>query len=218
MKNFPPERNIRILLADDHPTVLLGIKSFLSTQNHIEVVGEALSGTEVLNLARQLLPDIIVMDISMPGLNGIEATSILRKELPDVKIVILTMHDDREYVLQFLQSGASAYVLKISSPTELVSAIDAVWKGGAYFSPQIAELLRKEHQNGFQPRNEPALTEREEQVLFFIAKGRSSKEIADLLFISERTVNKHRENLMEKLKIHTIAELTHYAISKKYLK
>ncbi len=217
MDPIPPDTKIRVLLADDHPTVLLGIRSFLSTEQNIQVVGEALTGNDVVRLAHELRPDVVVMDISMPGLNGLEATHLLCKELPLTKIVILTMHDDREYVVQFLRSGASAYVLKTSSPTELTSAIKAVVKGGAFFSPTIAEMVRKDRQTGYQAKPEPILTEREAQILLLIARGKSSKEISNLLCISKRTVNKHRENMMEKLNIHTIAELTQYAISRKLL-
>jgi len=217
MQTNPFREKIKVLLADDHPSVLLGVKAYLSTQKHIEIVGEATSGESAVELSRELSPDIAIIDIGMPGMSGIEATFIIKEQIPGIKIIIFSMHDDREYVLQFLRCGASAYVLKKSSPEELLCAIECVMKKGAYFSPPIAEMLLKEHQTGFTMKPEMKLTPREEQVLRHVARGKSSKQIAPLLHVQERTITKHRQHLMEKLNIHTVAELTQYAISKKLI-
>ena len=217
MEEFPPRQKIRVLLADDHPTVLLGLRAYLSAQRTIEVVGEAGSGREAVELCRTLLPDVAILDIGMPDMNGIEAASAIGKEFPDTKVIILSMHDEKEYVRQFLRCGASAYVLKKSPPGELLHAIESVVKSGAYFSPQIADMLLKEHRTPVAVKPEPSLTGREEEVLKLVAKGKSTKQIADMLRISERTVSTYRQLLMDKLGIHGVAELTQYALSRKLI-
>ncbi len=217
MEEHSPRPKIRVLLADDHPTVLLGLKAYLSAQRIIEVVGEASSGKEALELCRSLLPDVAILDIGMPEMNGIEATLAIQKEFPDIRVIILSMHDEKEYVHQFLRCGASAYVLKKSPPGELLQAIESVMKSGAYFSPQIADMLLKEHRTPVAVKPEPSLTKREEEVLKLVAKGKSTKQIADVLDISERTVSTYRQVLMQKLGVHGVAELTQYAVNRRLI-
>jgi two-component system nitrate/nitrite response regulator NarL len=208
---------IRILLADDHPIVRSGIKDALSKQKNIEVVGEASSGMQVLRRARELRPDIVLMDISMPGMGGLEATQRLRTSLPEIKILVFTMHDNKEYVLEIIRSGASGYVLKDTSTLELVRAIETVHRGGTFFSSKVSKLLLDQYiqkvTTGDQNLVED-LTSREEEILVLVAQGKSNKEIASQLKISIRTSEAHREKIMKKLNLHTIAELTKYAISR----
>lgn len=211
----PREKSkVRVLIADDHPMMLSGVRSVLSTQKRIEIIGEAHDGDQAIAMTKELLPDIILMDISMPGTGGLEASSILREEMPDVKVIILSMHDDREYILRFVKSGACGYVLKKAPPDELLRAIDSVSNGEAFLSPAIANALLKEQQQS-SGKTSTGLTKREEQVLLLIAKGCSSKQIADRMYLSVRTVGKYRETIMQKLGIHSIAELTKYAIAMK---
>jgi DNA-binding NarL/FixJ family response regulator len=207
---------LRILIADDHPMMLMGIRALLSTRGRYEIVGEASTAEDAIELARKLHPDIAVMDISLPGMNGLDAAAVLRRETPDVKVVILSMYEDHEYVLQFVRCGASAYVIKNNSPQELLSAIDAVAKGQAYFSPSVAGMILREQQ-GAAKQDSPALNERERQVLVHLARGMTTKQIAETLYISSRTVQKHRENIMAKLGLHSVADLTRWAIARKLI-
>lgn len=218
MTSHPASPIINVLLADDHPMMLLGIRGLLSMQEHIKIVGEASDGEEVIAVAKRLHPDIVVMDISMPGLNGFQVTSRLQEELPKTKVIIHTMHSDREYIHQFVRCGAAGYVVKTGSPDELVHAIESVHKGGAYFSPSVAVIILQTQQSMEPNRSRKVtLSPREEQVLCLIAKGKSTKTIALVMSISGRTVSKYREQLMEKLDIHTIAGLTLYAIVNRYV-
>src|SRR5512138_997593 len=175
---------IRLLVADDHPMMLLGIRRALASEECIEIVGEASDGREAVAKAGSLSPDIVIMDVSLPLLNGLEAARIIRREHPCVKVIILSMYDDREYVSRFLDSGASAYVLKNNPPEELLRAIRAVHAGEAYFSPSIAQLILQKHQSA-SVKSADQLTEREREVLSRLARGLSSKQIAVELFISE---------------------------------
>ena len=204
---------IRILIADDHPMMLTGIKTILNSRKHLQIVGDATNGEEAISRTKALAPDIVLMDISMPVMNGLEATAVLRKEAPEVRVILLTMHDDKEYVAQFVKSGAHGYIVKTGPPDEILSAIEAVHRGGAFFSPSISQAILSVQQSG----NESAslLTEREEQVLKFIAKGHSSKQIAALMNLSLRTIAKHRETIHQKLNLHSVAELTSYAFSRR---
>ncbi|HEV8539112.1 MAG TPA: response regulator transcription factor [Bacteroidota bacterium] len=209
---------IRVFIVDDHPMMQIGIKEVLSTHNRIQVVGFASDGEEVISRIRTLNPDIVLMDIRIPGaINGLEATAILQKQLPEVKVIILTMHDDEEYIRQFVKSGARGYVLKKSPPDELIRAIESVYGGQAYFSPAVSYALLKDQRRKNVDDAPQDLTEKEVEVLILIARGLTSKEIADKMCISARTVGKHRETLMQKLNMHSVADLTRYAIAKKLI-
>ena len=209
----------RVLLAEDHTIVRKGLRSLLDKETGIEVVGEAEDGREAIVKAEELHPDVVVVDIAMPGLNGLEATRQIKKRFPDMKILILTMHANEEYILQSLKAGASGYLVKKSAPAELISAINAVHKGNSFLSPSISrtvidEYIRRskeisEGEEGFEQ-----LTVREREVLQLIAEGRKTREIAELLYISIKTVETHRAHIMNKLDIHSTAELTRYAIRK----
>jgi len=209
----------RVLLAEDHTIVRKGLRSLLDKETGIKVVEEAEDGREAILKAEELHPDVVVMDIAMPGLNGLEATRQIKKRFPDIKIIILTMHANEEYILQSLKAGASGYLVKKAVPVELISAINAVHKGNSFLSPSISrtvidEYVRRskeisEGEEGFEQ-----LTVREREVLQLIAEGRKTREIAELLYISIKTVETHRAHIMNKLDIHSTAELTRYAIRK----
>jgi two-component system nitrate/nitrite response regulator NarL len=209
-------KKIKLLLVDDHPIVLDGIKSHLCAQPDFEVVGDAANGQEALRKAKLLLPDVILMDISMPHMNGLEAMTSLRRQVPNAKILVLTMHDNREYIAQVVRYGARGYLLKDSAPAELVGAIKAVHGGDVYFSPSVSKVLIEEMADGRKPSGpEPQpLTDREREVLSLIAEGLLNKQIADRLGIGVRTIETHRERIMRKLDIHTVAGLTKYAIAR----
>ena len=217
MKKDKPKK-IRLLLVDDHPIVLDGIKSHLCAQPEFEVVGDAANGQEALRKAKLALPDVILMDISMPHMNGLEAIGHLRKQVPNAKILILTMHESKEYIAQVVRSGARGYLLKDSAPAELVAAIKAVHSGEVYFSPSVSKVLVQEmtdaSRSSLNGPPQPTLTDREREVLSHIAEGLLNKQIADRLGIGVRTIETHRERIMRKLDIHTVAGLTKYAISR----
>ncbi|TKJ31282.1 MAG: DNA-binding response regulator [Chloroflexi bacterium B3_Chlor] len=209
---------IRVLLAEDHTIVRKGLRSLLDAEAGIEVVGEARDGRDAVRKVQLLSPDVVVMDIAMPGLNGLEGTRQIRKRFPEVKVLILTMHTDEEYVLQVLAAGASGYVVKQAAPRELVSAIQAVHQGDSFLSPSISRKVVEAYIRQAEAMAEEdsyrRLTEREREVLQLIAEGHSTREISQLLYISVKTVETHRAHLMDKLDIHSIAELTQYAIRK----
>ena len=208
---------IRLLLVDDHPIVLDGIKSHLCAQPEFEVVGDASNGQDALRKAKLTLPDVILMDISMPHMNGLEAISHLRKQVPNAKVLILTMHESKEYIAQVVRSGARGYLLKDSAPAELVGAIKAVHHGEVYFSPSVSRVLVQEMTDGSRRAANGAeqqpLTDREREVLSLIAEGLLNKQIADRLGIGVRTIETHRERIMRKLDIHSVAGLTKFAIA-----
>jgi DNA-binding NarL/FixJ family response regulator len=199
-----------------------GLKRILKERSDLEVVGEVGCGLELLKLLERLVPDLIILDISMPNLRGLEAIHEIKMNHPDVKILVLTMHKDKEYLHQAFTAGAEGYLLKEDADAELFSAIDRVRRGRIYVSPKLSEGLtedwvkmsRGDHKPSFEPEK---LTTRERQVLKLIAEGKSSKEIGDLLFISVRTVEHHRANIMEKLNLKKTADLVKYAIRKGYL-
>jgi two-component system nitrate/nitrite response regulator NarL len=205
---------IRVLLVDDHPVVRRGICSCLSQAGHIEVVGEASDGTEGLFLAKERRPDVVLTDIEMPHMNGLALTDALRRELPGTRVLILSMYTNTEYVLRIIQSGAKGYVLKEAEAPELIQAVEAVHRGDAFFSPDVARLALNQFIRGSGTPNPQELTPREREVLMGIAEGLSNKEIADRLGVGVRTVESHRENLMGKLNIHSVAGLTKFAVSK----
>jgi DNA-binding NarL/FixJ family response regulator len=205
---------IRVLVADDHAIVRTGIRHVLETEPGFTVVGEASNGAEALALAVELAPDVVVLDISMPGGSGLGTAAELRRQCPDTRILILSMHDNAEYVLESLRAGVHGYLLKDSAAAELGGAIRAVCQGESFFSPPVARQL------GAVVRGElsgqagavAALTSRERQVLVGVAGGRTNKEIAQELGISHRTVESHRESLMRKLDVYTVAGLTKIAL------
>jgi len=211
-------KKIKLLLVDDHPIVLEGIKSHLSAQADFEVIGDAADGREAIRKARRLLPDIILMDISMPHMNGLEAMTLLRKQVPNAKILVLTMHDKKEYISQIFRLGARGYLLKDTSPAELVHAIKLIYAGEVVFSSAVSRILVDEFvsegEQELKPSRSSELSEREREVLVLIAKGNSNKEIADHLVVGVRTIETHREHLMRKLNIHTVAGLTKFTIVK----
>lgn len=207
---------IKVLIVDDHAILREGIKALLSCYEDIEIVGEASDGAEAIKKVKELNPDVTLMDIAMPGLGGLESTLELRKIRPQTKIIVLTQYDNREYIYRFFKAGVSGYVLKKAMGTELLSAIRAVYNGGTFLYPSVATKVVEGYlQEGEQPPAvDPyeALTDREKQVLKLIAEGYTNKEMAELLYISVKTVMGHRTNIMEKLNIHNRTELVKFAI------
>jgi two-component system, NarL family, nitrate/nitrite response regulator NarL len=207
---------IRVLLVDDHPMTLAGIKTYLSEKKGIEIIGEAYNGKEAVELAKALSPDVVLMDISMPILDGIQAARILKKESPQAKVLFLTMHDNKEYFEEFLNSGGRGYILKNASPEELIFAIESVHDGKAYFNPTHSQILLEDYEKKHD-RSPKKLTNRESTILILIAKGHTNKQIAEKLCSSHRTIEKHRNKIMEKLDLHTAVDLTRYAISQRLI-
>jgi DNA-binding NarL/FixJ family response regulator len=205
----------KVLLADDHAILRDGLRMVLDAQPGIIVVGEAEDGRQAVDMAEDVHPDVVVMDIAMPKLNGLEATRQIKRRWPDIKIVILTMHENQQYLSQIVQAGATGAVLKRSAGTELVMAVKAAARGESYFSPTIATMMLEDyrillHQGN--PEDENFLTEREREVLQLVAEGRTNQEIADTLFLSIKTVQTHRAHIMRKLGAHDRTDLVKYAI------
>jgi DNA-binding NarL/FixJ family response regulator len=217
---MPEPKRLRILLADDHVTVRHGLKLLVESQDDMEVVAEASDGAVAVQLAMECRPDIIVMDVSMPGMNGLVATQTLRRMLPSAAIVTLTRHGDDAYLQELLRAGASAYVLKQSPPTELLQAIRATGAGGQYVDSSLtarvtAGFLGREGRTG--SRGITAITEREAEVLRLIASGYSNKEIAQQLELSVKTVEAHKANAMRKLDLNSRIDIVRYAILQGWL-
>ncbi|MGG1396630.1 response regulator transcription factor [Bacillus salipaludis] len=209
---------IKILLVDDHAVVRMGLKMLLNTNPMMEVIGEASEGNEGIKKALRLKPNVVVMDLSMPhGKDGLTATTELKKEMPTINILILTMHDDEEYLFRAIQAGASGCILKSAPHNELMAAIESVAAGDAYLHPAATKRLMEEYLTGMKHDSSDTynlLSEREKEVLTLIAKGYSNKEIAEQLVISVKTVETHKGNLMEKLQMKTRPELVEYAVKK----
>ena len=209
---------IRILLADDHTMIRSGIATLLQSIKEFSIVGEAEDGEDAVQKTSELRPTVVVIDLSMPKLSGIEATRIIKKRYPETNVLVLTMHENEEYVYQILKSGASGYVLKSAGKDELAEAIRAVAKGERFFSPRISQLMaegyvkRVEKGGADAPKGDVPLTRREREILALVANGLTNQQIADQLFISPRTVDTHRTNIMQKLDIHDLANLVRYAI------
>jgi two-component system, NarL family, response regulator NreC len=209
---------IRVLLADDHTLIRSGIATLLQSNKDFLVVGEAEDGEEAVRKTGELKPTVVVLDLSMPKLSGIDATKQIRKKYPDVNVLVLTMHENEEYVYQILKSGAAGYVLKSAGKDELIAAIRAAAKGEKFFSPRISQLMaegyvrRVEQAATELERGDIPLTRREREVLVLVVDGLTNQQIADQLFISPRTVDTHRTNIMQKLNIHDLANLVRYAI------
>ena len=210
---------IKVLLAEDHTIVRKGLRSLLEKEIGIEVVGEAEDGREAVRKAEKLQPDVVVMDIAMPGLNGLEATLQIKKRFPEMKIIILTVHANEEYVLQTLRAGASGYLVKKAAPGDLIEAIQAVYKGDSFLSPSISKTVIDEYIRQTETKSERdiiygKLTTREREVFQLIIEGHKNREIADLLYVSIKTVETHKAHIMDKLNVHSTAELIRYAMDK----
>lgn len=203
---------IRVLIVDDHAILRDGIRSLLERQDGITVVGEAVNGREALDRVAELLPDIVLMDVSMPEMNGLEATRLIKERHPDVKVLILTQHDNSEYIYPLLQAGAVGYVLKRSGGREVVTAIREVYEVGAFLEPAVARHLLDQYNQPEAPQQEnvPPLTEREWEVLRLVVAGKSNKEVAQMLNISPKTVSVHRSNIMVKFDVNNSVELVRY--------
>lgn len=210
---------IKVFLADDHTVVRQGLRALLAAEEDIEIVGEAENGRQAVQMVRRLCPDVAVMDIAMPVLNGLEATRQITRWVPETKVLILSSYSDDEYVQQLTEAGAAGYLVKQSAANDLLKAIREAHRGNAFFSPAIAKRLRDQCREAFangQPikRRADYLTTREAEVLQLIAEGRANKQIAAELCISIKTVEKHRQQVMNKLNIHDVAGLTRHAIAK----
>jgi two-component system, NarL family, nitrate/nitrite response regulator NarL len=209
-----PAPKIKLLLVDDHELVREGIRLSLLRHPSIQITGEAATGKEALRKARQLCPDVVLMDLNMPEMSGLEATPLIRKHCPDTRVLALTVHDNKEYVFRILRSGAQGYVLKDTSSEELFKAIEAVARGQAFFSPRISNILLEDvaqppKRNGFWSHS--VLSQREREVLHSIASGKTSKEIAASLDLSVRTVETYRVRIKRKLNARNTAELLNHA-------
>ncbi len=206
---------IRILVVDDHAVLRDGIRALLAVHDDIEVVGEASEGKEAVTKAQELVPDVVIMDIAMPGMDGLEATRRIRKKHPKMKVLVLTQHDNKEYILSVIKAGASGYVPKRALGSELVSAIKSVKEGDSFLYPSAASALIEDYlqqTRGEDPYDQ--LTAREREIFKLIAEGHTSRKIADMLFLSLRTVQGHRLKIMEKLDLHNRTELIKYAMRK----
>jgi DNA-binding NarL/FixJ family response regulator len=209
-------KKIRILLADDHPLIRAGFKSLLGMNEKFQIVAEAENGKELLELAARTQPDVVLTDISMPVMNGMEALEELARSFPNMRFIILTMHQEPEYILNTLKLGASGYLLKNIDRSELERAILTVYDGGKYFSPIITNILAESFTKP-EPIEPGEVTPREKEVLELVARGNSTKQVADKLGISIRTVESHRINMLKKMKVNNTAELIKKAIELKIL-
>lgn len=209
---------IRVLVADDHAIVREGVRMILARENDIEVVGEAGDGQQALELVGQLRPQVVIMDISMPGMGGIEATQLVRAQYPDVQVLALTMHEDETYVFQLLRAGAAGYVLKRAAAQDLVQAVRAAARGEAFLYPSVARKVVEDYlrrvETGEERERYDGLTTREKEILTLIAQGLSNQQIAEKLYISIKTVQTHRAHILAKLGLHDRTELVRYAIRK----
>jgi len=206
--------SIGVLLVDDHAIMREGLRSLLERQPEIEVIADTGDGRKALELVRELLPDVVIMDVTMPGLNGIEATRRITGEFPQVRVIALSIHSKRRYVADMLSAGAAGYILKECLFEELVQAIQAVTAGGRYLSPRITNIVISDYVKHLSTADSPiaALRSREREVLQLLAEGKSTKQIALELHVSPKTIESSRRKIMEKLDIHSIAELTKYAV------
>jgi two-component system response regulator NreC len=210
--------DINLLLVDDHQVVRTGLRMLLEGQPDMKIVGEADSGLQALEKAKELSPDVVVMDITLPDISGIEATRLIKEALPETSVVALTIHEDEQYFFEMLQAGASGYVPKRAAPEDLITSIRAAFAGEIYIYPSLAKALVADFLGRSTQENEKSsldgLTTREQEVLGLLAEGLSNDEIGESLQISKHTVARHRENLMRKLSLHSRSELVKYAIRK----
>jgi len=211
-------QNLRIVIAEDHALVRAGMRALLSQDPEFEIAGEVDNGRDAVRIAGELRPDVILMDLTMPGMNGVEAILDIKRRHPEVRVLVLTLHKTEEFVLASLRAGADGYILKEATPAELRLAVRAVADGRTYLSPDMLSKVASEKQRraGAPPTNGvwDTLTQREREVLKLVAEGKSNKAIADFLFLSTKTVEKHRATLMSKLGLRNAAGLTAYAIQK----
>ncbi len=207
---------IKILLVDDHAMFRAGVKSLLTFNPEFEVIDEADSGQQALDKVREHKPDIVIMDIAMPGMDGLSATRLIKELHPEVKILLLSQHENREYILPALKMGASGYVLKRAAADELIQAVKCIHAGKSYLDPDVADIVVNEYRykKTGDDDNYDGLTDREREILMYLARGRTNREIAEILCISLKTVDFHKGNLMRKLEIHNRVELTKYAMRK----
>lgn len=215
------EDKIRCLIADDHVLVRQGIRRLLQDEQDVEIVGEAGDAAEALQGVMDLRPDIVLMDIGMPGFSSFEAARVIRSDFPRTRVIFLTMHEDQDYVMQGLQAGAAGYLLKDTPSAKLASVLRDVHRGGKFVSPEVLGGLLENGKLGVQDRPRPlrtALTPRETEIMKLLAEGNTVRKIAGMLGLSLKTVEAHKFNLMRKLDIHNKAELVHCAIRKKILK
>jgi DNA-binding NarL/FixJ family response regulator len=205
---------IRILVVDDHPVVRRGLVACLEDRPHFKVVGQASDGEEAIRKALDLLPDILILDINLPRVDGLQVADTLHRAAPAVRVVVLSIHNKPEYVQRVMQAGARGYVLKDTAPDELVRVLELVHAGEVYFSPEVAQTALN-HLVSTQAKSQARamLSQREREVLVLIARGRANKEIASALGVSVRTVETHRERVMNKLNLHSVAALTRFAIA-----
>ncbi len=211
-------KKIRILIADDHGIVRKGLRLQLEQNADFEVIGEATDGREAVRLADELMPDVVIMDIAMPNLNGIEATTQLVKKNPQVGVIILSMYSDETYLIRTLAAGAKGYLLKDSADVDLHRAVEVVAGGKPFFSPAIADTLLEDYMRQLQQRglqdSYDLLTEREKEILQLLAEGKSNKDVAGILNLSTNTVETHRTRIMQKLDLHSTADIVLYAVRK----
>jgi two-component system response regulator NreC len=212
---------IKILVADDHGVVRKGLRYILERQGDMEVAGEAADGREIVRVAAEIEPDVVVMDIAMPHLNGIDASTQILRDLPQTRIIILSMYADEEFLIRALNVGVRGYLVKDSAELDLVRAVRAVAAGRSFFSPVIAQTLAEDYVRQLKRRKAEdsyeLLTEREREILQLLAEGHSNKEVAALLNVSPYTIETHRTHLMQKLNLHNTAELVLYAVRKKII-
>jgi len=209
-----------VLLADDHAIVRAGLRMILAAEPDMSIVGETADGEGALRMTEEIHPDVVVMDISMPGMNGLDGVRRVKESVPDTQVVVLTMHEDQRYFFQALEAGASGYVIKGAAPIELLTAIRAVRRGQAYFCPSLAKQMLNDYLRRADAGSEKEkdalgkLSDREKEVLKYIAEGKTGREIAAILYLSPNTVERHRANIMDKLGLHNRAELIKFAIRK----
>lgn len=207
---------IKIIISDDHQLFRDGIANLLSSSPQIEIVAQAENGSEVIEKAMQLKPDIVIMDLSLPNINGVDATRILNKELPKTKVLVLTMHAEKNYIKEALEAGAYGYLFKDCSYDQLIEAINTVYRGKKYLSNKITEILIQDYLNKDEDLSVKGqvLTERESEILKLLAEGKTTREISNLLFVSVKTVGTHKQHILEKLNLKSNSDLIRYAIKK----
>jgi len=211
---------IRVVVADDHAIIRDGVGALLALTGDIELAGEAATGVEAIQRVKEVQPNIVLMDISMPVMDGLEATRHIRRECPRTKVLVLTQYEDRDWVFRMIDAGASGFISKVAASSELASAIRSVFLGDSYLSPSVAKFLVEDYQSKageYGGSSYEQLTERERQVLKLVAEGHSTKKIADLLFVSPKTVEGHKTRLMAKLGLHDRVELVKYALRRRII-